>query len=498
MVTYNDKILVPNPSKDGLDTIHPETNTGNVYDFVNGNWLDLTFKEHTGKIASTTELGHIKVDGTTIKVDELTGIASSSSVYKEENEETGKSNAFGYKNVSATDNSSSIGQFNLSSNGMYYTINNVDDIEKTFTVFVSDNLNIDDFISVKIKDNKSIGNVKILEKDGLKIKISTNESILGATSIVKIQGNEPTLSGGKNCVSSGSMSFSYGDMNKSIGDNSTSFGSNNISQGKSSFVIGDSNYSSGDNSVSIGLGTVCNNYSSLSIGRYNKERVGTYDQKAIISQSDAFIIGNGTSNTSTSNSFRVTFDGKVYGLSAFNSTGADYAEYFEWLDGNVNNEDRVGNVVTLDGDKIRKASSTDDYILGIISVNPSVIGDSYQEDWQGKYVTDEWGRIQYKYVDIPTENNTGGIEASTVRKDCIPILNSNWNNEEEYIPREQRKEWDTVGLTGKLYVRDDGTCKPNSFAKVGEVDGEITHSDKMTNMRVMERINEYIVRVFIK
>lgn len=79
MATYNDKILVPNSAKDGLDTIHPETNTGNVYDFNSNKWLDelladnSRFEEilsiHESKIASTTELGHVKVDGTSISVD---------------------------------------------------------------------------------------------------------------------------------------------------------------------------------------------------------------------------------------------------------------------------------------------------------------------------------------------------------------------------------------------------------------------------------------------
>ncbi|QNU68741.1 hypothetical protein EHE19_004300 [Ruminiclostridium herbifermentans] len=121
------------------------------------------------------------------------------------------------------------------------------------------------------------------------------------------------------------------------------------------------------------------------MGKYNKTLAGNPTSFSITS--DAFTIGNGEYQAET-NAFRVTFDGKTYGLSAFNSTGADYAEFFEWADGNIDNEDRVGYFVTLDGDKIRKAKSSDDYILGVVSVNPSVIGDNYADDWRGKYVTD--------------------------------------------------------------------------------------------------------------
>ncbi|TQR35973.1 hypothetical protein C7Y47_06725 [Lysinibacillus sphaericus] len=49
-----------------------------------------------------------------------------------------------------------------------------------------------------------------------------------------------------------------------------------------------------------------------------------------------------------------------------------------------------------------------------------------------------------------------------------------------------------------MLVRDDGTLYPNNFAKVGVLDGELTLSDEPTNIRVMERVTENIVRVFIK
>ena len=41
--------------------------------------------------------------------------------------------------------------------------------------------------------------------------------------------------------------------------------------------------------------------------------------------------------------------GATYASAAYNSSGADYAELFQWLDDNTNNEDRAGLFVTLKG-----------------------------------------------------------------------------------------------------------------------------------------------------
>ncbi|MGE7694555.1 peptidase G2 autoproteolytic cleavage domain-containing protein [Lysinibacillus sp. NPDC094177] len=214
---------------------------------------------------------------------------------------------------------------------------------------------------------------------------------------------------------------------------------------------------------------------------------------------DAFVIGNGTSPTSRSNAFRVKFNGAAYGLSAFNSTGADYAEYFEWKDGNPRNHDRVGYVVTLDKGGIRKATAKDNYFLGIVSANPSIIGNSHQDEWAGKYITDEWGRIKYDWVKLEIPAVDDEDSATMEIKDCyVPLINPNYNPDETYKPREERPEWSPVGITGQLLVRDDGTLFSNNFAKVGKLDGELTLSEEPTNMRVMERVASNIVRVFIK
>ena len=52
-------------------------------------------------------------------------------------------------------------------------------------------------------------------------------------------------------------------------------------------------------------------------------------------------------------------------------------------------------------------------------------------------------------------------------------------------------------MMGKLHVIDDGTCVPNSYAKVSSA-GIVTHTDEVTTMRVMKRITDNIVLVLKK
>ena len=191
-----------------------------------------------------------------------------------------------------------------------------------------------------------------------------------------------------------------------------------------------------------------------------------------------FNIGNGheKDGTLTQNSaMQVDFSGNVYAGGAYKTIGADYAEYFEWLDGNVDNQDRIGLFVTLDGDKIKLANK-DDYILGVISANPSIVGNSAELDWHDKYKTDVYGRLIYD------ESHN-------------PIVSKNYNDTLEYVPRGARKEYSKVGLLGQLVVQDDGTCEVNGYC-TASVNGVATKSD--SGYRVIKRIDETHIKIILK
>ena len=278
--------------------------------------------------------------------------------------------------------------------------------------------------------------------------------------------------------------------------------------GDSNIVIGScagdgmstSNMIAGDNVISaydcqaFGTGIQVFGYSSMAQGKYNildRKSPNTY----------AHIVGNGTSGASRSNAYTLDWQGNgTFSGTVSSSTGADYAEYFEWKDGNPNNEDRVGYIVTLDGDKIVKANTGDD-ILGICSGTAMVLGDSAEWNWSKRYLTDDFGRIIYEDYDIEHEEvkdkNTGKVlEEAWTEHIHAPKQNPDYDSSKTYTKRADRPEWQIVGMMGKIYVRDDGSCVVNGYADV--VNGIATKATGKTNMRVMERINDSIIRVLMK
>jgi hypothetical protein len=221
-----------------------------------------------------------------------------------------------------------------------------------------------------------------------------------------------------------------------------------------------------------GCCTIANSYQFVT-GAYNTPTNGVTSPASQSEYESLFIVGCGTSAENTANAFRISGTGKCYGAHDFTGSGADFAEYFEWLDGNPNNEDRRGRIVTLDRDKIRFATAEDDYLLGVVSGSGCFIGNSQSEDWQGKYLKDVFGKILVKEVEIPEKTveektlveDADGNLVEQVQTKVIPAhtvqqlaINPDYNPEQEYVSREFRKEWSAVGFHGQIVVVDDGTC----------------------------------------
>ncbi|UWQ29920.1 peptidase G2 autoproteolytic cleavage domain-containing protein [Leisingera sp. M523] len=97
--------------------------------------------------------------------------------------------------------------------------------------------------------------------------------------------------------------------------------------------------------------------------------------------------------------FKLSGDGLGSSDLGWQGGGADYAEYFEWDDGNPNGEDRRGLSVVLVGSKIRPAQSGENPI-GVVSANPSVVGDGDMDRWKGKYLRDEFNATLWEDYDV--------------------------------------------------------------------------------------------------
>lgn len=305
----------------------------------------------------------------------------------------------------------------------------------------------------------------------------------------------------------GECSFAIGYNTSPSGDYSCAEGNGTLASGTQSHAEGLEAKAFGAASHAEGAWTNANGECSHAEGYYTtaldfQHAQGHYNNttKATAGTSEgtgtgtAFVIGNGTSS-STSNAFRVDYAGKPYSKSTINSTGADYAEFFEWQDLNPDSEDRRGYFVTIDEDKI-KIAEPNDYILGIVSGRPAIVGNA-DEDWMGRYIFDEFGDFiyeEFEYEATVFDKETG--ETKTITKTGTKYKeNPDYDPTRSYVHREYRPEWDAVGMMGVLSVKDDGTCQVNGYCKVA--DGGIATASE-SGYRVIKRINENIVKVIFR
>lgn len=172
--------------------------------------------------------------------------------------------------------------------------------------------------------------------------------------------------------------------------------------------------------------------------------------------------------------FQVDGEGNVTADGTYTSPCADYAEFFEWADGNPEKQDRRGRSVALVRNKIRLVQPGDTPI-GVVSVTPGIIGDAQELSWQDKYLRNEWGEtltepyFVYQWPDdngvIQSINSFDIASGTTIPTNAVrvdvdglgnplvrPVINPAYDSSIKYIPRSQRPEWSPIGLLGKLKV----------------------------------------------
>lgn len=219
------------------------------------------------------------------------------------------------------------------------------------------------------------------------------------------------------------------------------------------------------------------------------------------------IVGRETANSdmvfrvSVAGSDRIHFyaNGNGYFDGGADMGAADYAEYFEWSDGNPNNEDRRGYSVVLENGKIRIATSEDNVndLIGIVSVHAAICGDAAHMAWQGRYKLDKFGaRVTQDvnhtcWMDKPdgdrheslqwdnkysaeyiAENNIEVPDHAQVITTQVPVESDEYDPQTEYIPRADRPEWSPIGLMGKLPLLKGEPVHPR-WIKLYEMNDEV-------------------------
>ena len=289
---------------------------------------------------------------------------------------------------------------------------------------------------------------------------------------------------GNGPIASAWASHAEGDYTISSAYASHAEGMGTTASGGYSHSEGRQTVASGECSHAGGMYTETTSYCEFVRGRYNKK--STSSATNWDAAGNAIVLGNGTSDTARSNSFRVTNNGRVYALAAFSASGADYGEYCEWADGNPDSEERLGLFVTWNGDKVRTATNKDTYILGISTANSAVIGNSDVSTWNGMYLKDRWGRHELEETVTEDENGNKSYGSQF-------IVNPDYDPEAEYINREERPEWVDVGMLGRLWVIDDGTCEVGSFCKPDK-NGHAAKSDE--GYMVLKKDNGFVWVMF--
>lgn len=321
-----------------------------------------------------------------------------------------------------------------------------------------------------------------------RLNAASSSIIGGSTNTINI-GYSAIIEGSTNTINKAFSSVITGSHNTINATNSTCVGST-YSKINSTYELVTGHCNEVNTTYCLAIGTTCNDVSS---------------------EKNRFIIGNGvvpgdplTATWNRKNCFRVTSAGAVYALTDYNSSGADYAEFIkEWADGNPENEDRVGYFVTIRNGLLYKAN-TGDYIVGITSGNPSVIGNS-DEDYYWRFERDIFNRLIYEdvYDYLPeTDEKTGEtifVKSKDARKVPKEVKNYNPELQKKYIHRKDRKEWDYVGMVGVIPVRDDGTCLPDHFCKCGNAGIATFASERgFDTYYVIERLADNVVSVIVK
>lgn len=263
------------------------------------------------------------------------------------------------------------------------------------------------------------------------LQTNSKETIVSAINEIKNSAGSGSCSGG------GASIQGIGSMDNSMGGHLVYIGAQptNAEYSTSSLVLSNSSFHAGGLTDCLIIGYQ-GNFQSWSEHKGQLLVVGqncSGDVRDMYGDDYRLIVSNGDYQ----DVFKVTSTGTVYCNGSVNANGADYAEYFEWEDGNTEKENRTGLFVSLHKNKIRIAKSQNEYIVGIVSTNPSIVGN---------------------------------------------------NGEDRHT-----NKWGIVGLLGQIPVKDNGLCVPGEMCSVEN--GIAIPGNKYY---VMERLDNNTIKILFK
>lgn len=166
---------------------------------------------------------------------------------------------------------------------------------------------------------------------------------------------------------------------------------------------------------------------------------------------DASAGGPSTANR-TIHMFSATGDIQIAGSLSSSHAFSDFAEMFANATGA---EIPLGTIVTEEGGAVRPAGAGDE-IAGVVTATAVVTAGDTPFAWQGRYLSDEWGRQLYDDVPDPDYGGTGEAPLIRVRRE-----NPAYDPSHPQVPRSQRPDqWTQVGLLGQVFTRVGADVRP--------------------------------------
>jgi len=202
--------------------------------------------------------------------------------------------------------------------------------------------------------------------------------------------------------------------------------------------------------------------------------------------------------SSNDGAFTVQNDGTLVADNATISTPADYAEYFESTDDSAI---PAGTTVLLENGKVR-ASKNSETPMGVIRPPgaSTTVGNAAPMNYYSKYKRDVFGaHIYEEYTGIAWTDSEGeyhnypsdripndltppddaeiitheilpeGYEVFPQRKLTRRITNPDYDPSKTYVSREDRDEWNIVGLLGQVTILK-GQLTASSWIKMWDID----------------------------
>ncbi|WP_339256778.1 peptidase G2 autoproteolytic cleavage domain-containing protein [Paenibacillus sp. FSL P2-0136] len=302
---------------------------------------------------------------------------------------------------------------------------------------------------------------------------------------------------GNQSTASGEYSHSEGYLTVAAGSAAHAEGFSTLANGFISHAEGSFTEANGNFSHAEGSGTIAGAQNSHAEGNStvvlpehtDAHIMGTYGETLFPA---SWHLANGNPAAPDLAAVLQGSTGNLYLQGTVISPGADYAEMFETVDGLPI---EPGYFVTTDGERVRKATPSDQYILGVVSASPSVLGDASPLNWKGKYERDEWGRVRYEDREVRAVTDSKGNVMAPAYTVSTAVVNPQFAPSQKYVSRIDRAEWVAVGTMGKLLVRDDGTCQVNGYCLPGE-NGVATAS--VEGYRVLARTAPDQIRIYVK